>query len=65
MSGVIPLTPSKSICSKLGHSLMKGSKSLSHIPRSAVRNNFFSLGQPAARADKLSRGNVKPKLQHN
>lgn len=63
ISAVIPRTPSRSICSKFGHFLRKGSKSLSQIPRRAVKKSFRKLGQPFASEARLSTGKAKFKLK--
>lgn len=52
----IPMTPSKSNCSKFGHKLAIFSKSRSVRPRMAARNSFFKFGQPFSNSFRLSPG---------
>lgn len=63
-SDVMPLFPSKSICSKSGQLYMNGYKSLSFIPRRVPIKSFRSRGHPMASDRKQSPGILTPKLRN-
>lgn len=58
LSVEMPITPSRSSCSKFGHRLAIFSKSRSVNPRIAAKKSFLRFGQPLNNFNKLSPGDA-------